>query len=346
MNSFFCLFVGVIVTVAANYNADLLSQFNQWQVKHVKFYRTPTEFDHAVKNFEATLIRISENNKRLAGSMEYGLTKFADLSPAEFKAMYLTRKPASAADRAAGHSSHSPKIEDFTLPKTWDWRTQHPNAVTPVKDQGQCGSCWAFSTTESVESMHILKGRPQVLLAPEQIVDCDTVDQGCNGGDLPTAFQYVTQAGGLDTSASYPYTAGITGSGGVCQFNQSNVAAKINGFTWAIPECVDACAKQDLTAVQTQLATVGPLAICVNAEPWQDYQSGVFNDPSCTFAYGDLDHCVQLVGYDNNQKYMIVRNSWNTDWGVNGYIYIATNTTAAKGNLCGILDEVAYANAV
>jgi len=179
-------------------------------------------------------------------------------------------------------------------------------------------------------------------LAPEQIVDCDTVDQGCNGGDTPTAFEYVTQAGGLESETDYPYTAGDSGSGGTCTFDSTKVVAKISNFTWVIPECLDSCDKQSMSQVQTKLATVGPFAICVFAEPWQDYSGGIFNDQGCSHDAPSLDHCVQMVGYDNGGGYWIVRNSWNTDWGEAGYIRISTKEV--NGNLCGVLDEVNFAN--
>jgi len=225
-------------------------------------------------------------------------------------------------------------------PTSFDWRAHTPSVVSDVKDQGQCGSCWAFATTESIESMWALAGNHLVVLSPEQIVDCDTVDAGCNGGDTPSAFEYVTDAGGLDTEASYPYTAG-SGDSGNCQFSKKNVAATIKGFTWAIPECSGSCDSQSMTQVQSKLSTVGPFAICVYAEPWQDYAGGIFNDATCTHAYTDLDHCVQMVGYA--PSYWIVRNSWAADWGEAGYIYVSTKV--AKGNLCGVLDEVNFAKA-
>jgi C1A family cysteine protease len=191
--------------------------------------------------------------------------------------------------------------------------------------------------------MWALAGNDLAALSPEQIVDCDTVDQGCNGGDTPTAFAYVTQAGGLESDAAYPYTAG-SGESGTCTFDESQVVAKINNFTWVIPECLDSCDSQDMGTVQSKLATVAPFAICVYAEPWQDYSGGIFNDQSCSHDAPSLDHCVQLVGYDNGDGYWLVRNSWAADWGENGYIRVSTKE--AKGNLCGILDEVNYANAV
>jgi hypothetical protein len=319
----------------------LLSQFNAWQIKFNKVYDNVPDFEHAIANFQASMARVAANNARTGGSY-YGLTKFADLSPAEFKAMYL--RSGGGKGRREGPSD-APVLppSDIAPPATFDWRKNSVTVVSPVKDQGQCGSCWAFSATENIESMWALKTGSLPILAPEQIVDCDTVDAGCNGGDTPTAFEYVTQAGGLDTETSYPYTAGDSGEGGSCQFSDSNIGARINNFTWAIPECSGSCNSQSISDVQSKLATVAPFAICVYAEPWQDYSGGIFSDSTCSHDYSSLDHCVQLVGYDNNAGYWIVRNSWNTDWGESGYIRVSTKV--AKGNLCGIMDEVNFANA-
>jgi len=308
-------------------------------MKYNKVYNSVAEFDHAIDNFRLSLARVAKNNAR-TGQNFYGMTKFSDLSPAEFKQTYLRcgHKNKKARNHPVLPASHK------KAPSTVDWRTHTPSVVSAVKDQGQCGSCWAFSATENIESMWALAGNDIPVLSPEQIVDCDTVDQGCNGGDTPTAFEYVTQAGGLETETAYPYQAGQSGSGGSCTFDQSQVVAKISNFTWVIPECTTgSCNNQNMGQVQTQLATVGPFAICVFAEPWQDYSGGVFNDATCSHDAASLDHCVQMIGYDNPNGYWIVRNSWNTDWGEDGYIRVSTKV--ANGNLCGLLDEVNFANA-
>jgi len=326
------------LATATRYSPDQLMQFNAWQVKHKKVYDDVADFEHAMENFQATLRRVAAKNKASNGNNWAGLTKFADLSPAEFKKTFLraTHNEETAKQLKKTHTHVLPHTH-VQAPTSFDWRTHSPEVVSAVKDQGQCGSCWAFSTTEAIESFWALAGNELVALSPEQIVDCDTVDAGCNGGDTPTAYQYVIGAGGLDTEASYPYTAG-NGNSGTCQFKESNIGAKIQNFAWVIPECSGSCDSQSMSQVQSKLATVGPFAICVYAEPWQDYVGGVFNDPSCVHDYNDLDHCVQLVGY--TPSYWIVRNSWSAGWGENGYIYVSTKE--AKGNLCGILDEVNY----
>jgi len=330
--------MGVALASSQRYSPQLLSQFNAWQIKYKKVYTDVSDFDRAITNFAASIKRVEANNKRM-GFDHYGLTKFADMTPEEFKKIYLN---ANHKNRVGGHpfipkENVLPVSTAHTVAAGYDWRNHNPKVVTDVYDQGQCGSCWAFSATENIESMWALGGNDLVSLSREQIVDCDTVDQGCGGGDTPTAYQYVMEAGGLESESAYPYTAG-GGDSGSCSFDDSSVVAKISNFTWAIAECTGACNSQNITDLQQKLSTVAPFAICVYAEPWMDYNGGVFSDQSCTHAYTDLDHCVQLVGY--SPDYWIVRNSWNTDWGEDGYIRISTKV--AKGNLCGVMDEVNF----
>jgi len=348
----FALVLVFAVACWATHDAGTMSKFTSWMTKFDKSYDSAAEFEHAFHNFVDSIARCEANNKR-TGKSYYGLTKFSDLSPAEFKRMYLTADHSSksrAADlkRRTGYNVDPPaQVAPQDIPKTSDWRLQPPFPVTAVKDQGQCGSCWAFSATENIESMHILANPgAKVNLSPEQIVDCDKGrgDQGCGGGDTPTAFEYVTAAGGIESNDDYPYTAG-GGTAGSCAFDKTKVKAQINNFTWAIPLCTDNCDSQPIDDLRAKLNSTGPFAICVYAQTWQDYSGGgaVFDDASCIHSYPQLDHCVQLVGYNwGDQGYWIVRNSWNDNWGTDGYIYISS--TVANGNLCGVADEVNYAN--
>jgi len=251
---------------------------------------------------------------------KFGYTKFSDLHADEFAKYYLGYKPKTEGKTKAPTVWESMNAE---LPQSWDWRSK--GAVTPIKDQGQCGSCWAFSATEGVETGNFLCGHSLYQLAPQQIVDYDTTDSGCNGGDLPTAFAYV-QANGMEQEKDYPYTA----EDGTCNFNAGDVVAKISGFDYATQS-------QNETAMQVAMMSNsgGPLSICVDASSWQNYNGGVIT--SC----GDsLDHCVQTVGWDQDSSgtpYWIVRNSWGTSWGINGFVYVERNQDE-----CGIAEEATY----
>lgn len=224
-------------------------------------------------------------------------------------------------------------------PAKLDW-TETSGAVSPVKDQAQCGSCWAFSATEGIESgVFQSTGSASPELSPQQIVSCDKTDAGCNGGDLPTAFDYVESAGGLDTEEDYPYTS-QTGSSGSCK--SSTPVVKISDYKYAVSPCEGgSCSSQDEDGLKAALATQGPLSVCVNAESWNSYYGGVLSG-KCSGKYNALDHCVQLVGYDTTAStpYWKVRNSWGTSWGEKGFIRLPMGE-----NSCGIADEAMYVKA-
>jgi hypothetical protein len=189
-----------------------------------------------------------------------------------------------------------------------------------------------------------LNGGKLPILAPQQIVSCDKVDQGCNGGDTPTAYAYI-EKNGLEPEASYPYKSGTTGADGSCKYSAAKATQKITGFLYATPTCAnsDSCDNQDEVTFATNVAAKGPASICVNAAAWQNYASGVLTASACGGKeYTDLDHCVQLVGFDltkSSQKkpYWIVRNSWGDSWGNEGYIYVEYGT-----NACGVADEATF----
>jgi len=225
-------------------------------------------------------------------------------------------------------------------PAKLDW-TETSGAVSAVKDQGQCGSCWAFSATEGIESgVFMTDGKAPPALSPQQITSCDTTDGGCNGGDLPTAFDYVESAGGIDTNANYPYTS-AGGNSGSCKSHNNIVA--VSDYKYAIAPCNGgSCSSQDEDGLKAALNSFGPLSVCVNAQNFNGYYGGVVKSGSCSGAYNQLDHCVQLVGYDTTAStpYWKVKNSWAADWGEAGFIRLPMGE-----NACGIADEAMYVTA-
>jgi len=335
MFKFVCVGLAVLASASGLPTmAETEKMFDNFIVQYHKSYASVEEYTVRLANFRANLEEAERLNA--LGTSVHGVTKFSDLSAVEFKTLYTGYKAGSV--RAA--LGNAPVLSSPEAPPaSVDWRTK--KVITPVKDQGQCGSCWAFSTVEEIESDWILAGNSMVELSPEQIVDCDTVDQGCNGGDTVTAYKYVQQYG-LETEAAYPYTSGlsminspsVTGSGSnnptTCSYKASGVAVNITGFSYGTTG-------NNENTFMANVASLGPMSVCLATGGWQTYTSGILTAGTCGTS---VDHCVQVVGYNTANaagKYWIVRNSWNTDWGIQGYIYVALGT-----NACDIAGEVTY----
>lgn len=252
------------------------------------------------------------------------MNQFADMTDEEFAKTMLTEIP--PANKASNGSLFVAK-EGMEVPDTVDWRTK--GYVTGVKNQGACGSCWAFSATGSLEGQHFKKTGNLVSLSEQNLVDCSTAqgNHGCQGGLMDFAFTYIKENGGIDTEASYPYV----GKNGVCQFKASDVGATCTGYV-DIPH-------EDVTALQQAVATVGPISVAMDASQttFRFYKSGVYYDSQCSET--KLDHGVLAVGYGelNSEAYWLVKNSWGTSWGDAGYFMIAQ-----RDNDCGIATQASY----
>jgi cathepsin L len=256
-----------------------------------------------------------------------GMNAYADMTNAEFNRVMNGFNATRQASRNRQTFTFDPSLE---LPDTVDWRTK--GYVTPVKDQGQCGSCWAFSTTGSLEGQHFAKTGELVSLSEQNLVDCSKKqgNMGCNGGLMDYAFTYIKENNGIDTEKSYPYQARDE----KCRFKAADVGATDTGF-------VDVKAK-DEAALQQAVATVGPISVAIDAShsSFQLYKRGVYNEPRCSQT--QLDHGVLAVGYGadttSGADYWLVKNSWGTSWGDQGYIMMTRN----KNNQCGIATASSY----
>jgi len=326
-------FLLVFVIASANNNDNYFSaRFDSWMIKHGKVYLTAQEKQHRFGNFKSSIERITKLNQQTTQrgvGATYGLNKFSDLSPEEFASTVLMR-PFTPVDTSIKKQKLMTSTRKMAVPDVFDWRPK--GAVTAVKDQQQCGSCWAFSVTENVESVWMLaKGISNVTmtpLAPQQIVDCDDSDSGCNGGNPETAYEYIHSAGGLEPEKDYPYTV-VDGN---CNFKKADVFATISNYKYATTTW-------DETTLKTNLATWAPLSICVDARYWQDYKSGIMTAFECDWIV-ELDHCVQAVGYDvsGSNPFWSVRNSWGTSWGEEGYIRLEYGY-----NSCGLTEQATSA---
>jgi len=214
------------------------------------------------------------------------------------------------------------------LPSTVDWRSK--GYVTPVKNQGSCGSCWAFSATGALEGQWFKKTGELVCLSEQNLVDCSRKqgNQGCQGGLPDNAFKYIKENHGIDTEGSYPYT----GENGQCHFSKATVGANDTGY-------VDVKSK-DESALQAAVATVGPISVGIDAShiSFQLYRGGVYHSLICSETR--LDHGVLVVGYGNykGKDYWMVKNSWGPTWGDKGYIMMSRN----RNNNCGIATMASY----
>ena len=266
------------------------------------------------------------HNENLANRLGFtvGLNEYSDLDSAEFAKQltgYLThakRKP--AANTFVGVSAE--------IPTSVDWRTK--GYVTGVKNQGQCGSCWAFSATGSLEGQHALATGKLVSLSEQNLVDCSGPEgnEGCNGGWPEWADEYIIKNHGIDTEASYPYRA----EDQKCRFKAADVGSTCSKYTDITSD--------DEQALTEAIANVGPISVCIDAShaSFQMYHSGVYYEPACSQT--ELDHCVLAVGYGTNDSkdMYIVKNSWGTTWGMKGYIYMSRN----RDDNCGIATHASY----
>jgi len=319
------------------------SQFEQFKQDYSKSYATPQEEEYRFGVF-MTNLKLAELRSQLDTAV-HGVTRFMDLTVEEFKGFLgFNPKMKRQTGWPVAMPTAAPNIQYCGAANATDCNYVPLGLVTPVKDQGQCGSCWAFSATEAIETATKIAHNDLPILGPQQIVDCDKTDAGCNGGDTPTAYEYVIKAGGQELNSDYPYK----GVDGTCKFNAALVNATITGYKYAIPPCdtvaTAGCNNQDEAGLWTAVQNGGPQSICVDAQPWQTYRSGIMNSASCKHGYYNLDHCVHLTGYGydtpSKEKYWIVKNSWGVTWGEAGYIRLIYGV-----NMCGVADEVTYATA-
>ena len=291
--------------------------FANYLAKYGKSYGTKEEFQFRFEQFQKNLAAIGHHNSNNENTFTLAPNKFADYTPAEYKRLLGYR-------RVPKNDATYAEFDLTAVPTSVDWRTK--GAVTPVKDQGQCGSCWAFSTTGSLEGRDAIATGKLLSYSEQQLVDCDTADgnQGCNGGDMATAMDY-TAKNPLMLESEYPYK-GVDGS---CKAKKGSSSNK--GHTNVKPNSA-----ADLKAAIAE----GPVSVAIEADTlvFQFYSGGILNSKSCGT---DLDHGVLAVGYgsDNGKDYYIVKNSWGASWGENGYIKIAA--VDGKG-ICGIQMEPVF----
>eukprot|EP01091_Cochliopodium_minus_P011395 TRINITY_DN320_c0_g1_i1.p1 TRINITY_DN320_c0_g1~~TRINITY_DN320_c0_g1_i1.p1 ORF type:complete len:384 (+),score=116.33 TRINITY_DN320_c0_g1_i1:41-1153(+) len=308
-------------------------KFEQYKQEFKKNYANAQEEEMRRKIFEKKIMKIRRHNQDSTKTWKEGVNHLSDRTPHEINRMRGHNKNIAAQWKHSREEGYNyVKQNTVQLPDTVDWRTK--GVISAVKDQGECGSCWTFGSTESIESHYALKYGSGLLtdLSEQQILDCIPNPDGCGGtggclGGVPELVYEGLMKTGITTEWMYPYVS-YFGANFTCKVtpNNTNIVsyAQIQNYT-KLPS-------NNYEAVITTLATTGPLAINVAAAAWVDYESGIYT--GCPQTNVDIDHVVLLVGYgvENGSPYWLVRNSWSPKWGDEGYIKLYRHTSA----FCGI----------
>jgi len=329
----------IIVTFGASMisSANLLNRRDEWSEfmaflkKFEKKYESLEALEARFDIFRQNLKEILEHNSIIGKNFTMGVNQFTDLSPEEFKADYANGLGLGVfgVDKTAC-KTYAPTGK--VVPDSWDWR-EH-GAVTPVKNQGQCGSCWSFSASGAMEGAWAIKTTDIISISEQQLVDCSKKygNLGCKGGFMDNAFQYAID-NGMCSEESYPYNSGVTKTGGSCVECKPVVAIKA---------CSDVPPNNQV-ALKEAVALIGPISIALDAETklFQSYKSGVITSESCGT---NLDHGVLIVGYgeEDSIKYWLVKNSWGASWGDAGYIKIARSESKNDAGICGIAMQPSF----
>jgi KDEL-tailed cysteine endopeptidase len=305
------------IPVKNDTESALKNIYNQWKLTY-KINVGAAEDDYRFKVFSTNYAKITQHNNKSGKSYKLGLNAFTHLTQEEFAATRLGFK----APKNLRRNTTSLPLKN--LKASVDWRSQ----LNAIKDQGQCGSCWAFSAVGALEGVHSIKKGNLYNLAEQELVDCSSSygNMGCSGGLMDYAFQYVIDNKGLNAQTDYPYTA----VDGDCQPVTAR-NAQVSSFVDVTPNSAAA-----LKAAINQ----HPISVAIEADTFtfQAYTSGVINDDSCGT---NLDHGVVAVGYDDaaNPPYYIVRNSWGASWGDAGHVKIGIQDGAG---ICGIQQMSSY----
>ena len=321
MNKFILALLIALVACDTELDTLIFQQFQRFIKKYNKKYESINEY---LARFEVFKSNVMATLKESNESYQTGITKFSDLTHQEFARTYLNLNYDAMA--IANFEPVTVRVSN-AAPTSYDWRDH--GRVSAVKDQGSCGSCWAFATVANLEGLYAAKKSTIKTFSEQMLVDCDTSDSGCNGGLMEYAFTWLKKNGGIMYDSDYAYR----GTKSTCKSNSSKYADfKVTGYkklgssysTWS---CVD----ED--EIKEFLYETGPLAIALNADPLQTYSSGILDLTSTKCPSSGINHAVTLVGYgaSSSTNYWIVKNSWGRSWGESGYFRIR------RGNgTCGV----------
>ncbi|XP_055296407.1 procathepsin L-like isoform X2 [Sitodiplosis mosellana] len=307
------LLVGLLTVISNSIGKESLDdEWESFKSEHSKSYESETEEVYRKSIFIANKILIDQhNNLYYDGEISYevALNAYSDLTDSEFSSQMKGYKHHSGRNKryySRGARTQFTGSSNATIPEHVDWRDK--GAVTEVKDQNPCGSCWAFAATGALESQHFIKTGKLVPFSEQNLIDCSQSygNEGCNGGWVDSAYKYIKDNVGINLEGCYPYEA----KDNVCRYNPKSSATTIDGYM-VIPEGL----------------------------AFRHLSRGIYTNENCSLL--NLDHAVLAVGYgtdENGQDYYIVKNSWGESWGNNGYIKMARN----KNNHCGIASVGIY----
>ncbi|XP_051148859.1 pro-cathepsin H-like [Andrographis paniculata] len=305
-------------------NSRRAQSFARFARRYGKRYENAEEIKRRFKIFSETLKKIRVHNQKNL-SYTLGINKFADMTWAEFRKHKLGEpQEFDCSDSRKGNH----KLTHENLPESVDWRNS--GIIGPVKDQGHCGSCWAFSATGALEAAYAQAYGVNISLSEQQLVDCAGAfnNFGCNGGLPSQAFEYIKDNGGIDTESSYPYTA----EDGICQYKPENAVVKVQDSVKITMYAED--------ELKNAVALVRPVTVAFEVvDDFRSYKSGVYTSDECFAEPWDVNHAVLAVGYgvEDGVPYWLIKNSWGDDWGDNGYFKIEMGE-----NMCGVATCASY----
>ncbi|XP_034282217.2 cathepsin F [Pantherophis guttatus] len=288
-----------------NASAHLVSLFKDFLTTYKKSYLDERETQRRFRIFAENLEKARLYQELDQGTAEYGVTKFSDLTEEEFRSRYLN----PLLTKLPGRPMKVASIPNGSFPEEWDWRDH--GAVTGVKNQGECGSCWAFSVTGNIEGQWYLHKGNLLSLSEQELVDCDLIDKACGGGLPSNAYEAIEKLGGLETEGDYSYQ----GFEQNCGFSKEKVAVYINSSV---------AISQDESEIAAWLAKNGPISIALNAFAMQFYRKGISHPFFVLCNPWMIDHAVLLVGYGTRGRipFWAIKNSWGGNWGEKGYYYL------------------------
>jgi len=326
------IFVTLLALAFASEYA-LEKEFYGFKQRHNKNYSTFEEHEKRFEIYKANKIKIQAHNDQKR-SWTMAMNQFGDMTGYEFS-LYVKRGagggfvPRKETERKVQYKKYNATCDSID----WDER----GMITPVKNQGQCGSCWSFSTTGAIEGRAAIASGQLASLSEQELVDCDDNDSGCNGGLMDFGFEYVIQHKGLCSEVEYPYTSGTTTKRGICQSDNCDHRFDVITSYADVPSNTQA-------ALESALCD-GPVSIAIEADQsyFQFYSSGVLDGSGCG---ANLDHGVLLVGMGTDPTYgdyWKVKNSWGTQWGDAGYIRMCRNCGMNNGaGQCGLMKQPSY----